>query len=89
MTPHLSATMERKHCLAWIALSMIAAALLTLLCLILNDHAETQAQKRVEQMAVRVKPASAGLIQASTPAPVSQRGQPARHAEALQQASAR
>ncbi|NSX15913.1 hypothetical protein HTY52_17650 [Cupriavidus taiwanensis] len=81
--------MERKHCLAWIALSMIAAALLTLLCLILNDHAETQAQKRVEQMAVRVKPASAGLIQASTPAPVSQRGQPARHPETLQQASAR
>lgn len=59
MTPPLSATMERKHCLAWIALSMIAAALLTLLCLILNDHAETQAQKRVEQMAVRVKPAGA------------------------------
>ncbi|QUN30306.1 hypothetical protein KB879_10530 [Cupriavidus sp. KK10] len=55
--------MERKHCLAWIALSMIAAALLTLLCLILNDHAETQAAKRVEQMAVRVKPAGAGLIQ--------------------------
>ncbi|NUT17035.1 MAG: hypothetical protein HOQ33_21400 [Cupriavidus sp.] len=51
--------MERKHCLAWIALSMIAAALLTLLCLILNDHAETQAHKRFEQMAVRVKPAGA------------------------------
>ncbi|SOZ38258.1 hypothetical protein [Cupriavidus neocaledonicus] len=51
--------MERKHCLAWIALSMIAAALLTLLCLILNDHAETRAQRRVEQMAVRVKPAGA------------------------------
>ncbi|PZX25985.1 hypothetical protein; putative exported protein [Cupriavidus phytorum] len=84
--------MERKHCLAWIALSMIAAALLTLLCLILNDHAETQAQKRVEQMAVRVKPAGAGLIQANAPAPSSQssqRPQPARHAERLQQASAR
>ncbi|SPA31191.1 hypothetical protein [Cupriavidus taiwanensis] len=79
--------MERKHCLAWIALSMIAAALLTLLCLILNDHAETQAQKRVEQMAVRIKPAGAGLIQANAPSP-SQRLQPARH-ESLQQASAR
>lgn len=81
--------MERKHCLAWIALSMIAAALLTLLCLILNDHAETQAQKRVEQMAVRVKPAGASLIQANAPSPSSQRLAPARHAERLQQASAR
>ena len=81
--------MERKHCLAWIALSMITAALLTLLCLILNDHAETQAQKRVEQMAVRVKPAGAGLLQANTPAPSSQRLRPAQHAERLQQASAR
>jgi hypothetical protein len=57
--------MERKHRLAWIALSMIAAALLTLLCLILNDHAETQAASRAEQMAVRVKPAGAGLIHAN------------------------
>ncbi len=46
--------MERKHCLAWIALSMIAAALLTLLCLILNDHTETQAERKVRQMAGRV-----------------------------------
>ncbi|RDK10443.1 hypothetical protein [Cupriavidus lacunae] len=59
--------MERKHCLAWIALSMIAAALLTLLCLILNDHAQTQAARRVEQMATRVKPAGAGLIRANAP----------------------
>ncbi|WP_354675521.1 hypothetical protein [Cupriavidus alkaliphilus] len=81
--------MERKHCLAWIALSMIAAALLTLLCLVLNDHAETQAQKRVEQMAVRVKPTGAGLIQANAPSPSSQRPQPVRHPERLQQASAR
>lgn len=80
--------MERKHCLAWIALSMITAALLTLLCLILNDHAETQARKRVEQMAVRVKPAGT-LIQANTPSPSSQRLQPAQHAERLQQVSAR
>ncbi|SOY64126.1 hypothetical protein; putative exported protein [Cupriavidus taiwanensis] len=76
--------MERKHCLAWIALSMIAAALLTLLCLILNDHAETQAQKRVEQMAVRVKP-TAALIQANHPSPPSQQLQPARHADRLSQ----
>lgn len=89
MTPLLSATMERKHCLAWIALSMIAAALLTLLCLILNDHAETQAQKRVEQMAVRVKPAGAGLVQANSPSPSSPRFKPDQHAERLQQASAR
>lgn len=46
--------MERKHCLAGIALSMIAAALLTLLCLILNDHTETQAETKVRQMAGRV-----------------------------------
>ncbi|BDB27063.1 hypothetical protein CTP10_R44680 [Cupriavidus sp. P-10] len=46
--------MERKHCLAWIALSMIAATLLTLLCLILDDHAETRAATRVRQMEVRV-----------------------------------
>ena len=57
--------MERKHCLAWIALSMIAAALLTLLCLILNDHAQTQAARRSEQMAVRVKPAGAAVIRAN------------------------
>ncbi|MDQ0138718.1 hypothetical protein [Cupriavidus necator] len=81
--------MERKHCLAWIALSMIAAALLTLLCLILNDHAETQAGKRVEQMAVRVKPAGADLIQAITVAPSPQRVEPVRHAERSQQTSAR
>ncbi|AQV97598.1 hypothetical protein BJN34_27430 [Cupriavidus necator] len=61
--------MERKHCLAWIALSMIAAALLTLLCLILNEHAQTQAARRIEQMATRVKPAGAGLIRANAPSP--------------------
>ncbi|WP_316153952.1 hypothetical protein [Cupriavidus sp. BIC8F] len=73
--------MERKHCLAWIALSMIAAALLTLLCLILNDHAETQAAKRVEQMAIRVKPAGAGLIQTRAASPAAQ--QPERLSQAL------
>ena len=50
----IHSTMERKHCLAWIALSMIAAALLTLLCLILNDHAQTRAATRIRQMEVRV-----------------------------------
>ncbi len=73
--------MERKHCLAWIALSMIAAALLTLLCLILNDYAETQAAKRVEQMAVRVKPAGAGLIQTRAASAAAQ--QPERLSQAL------
>ncbi|MEM5276179.1 hypothetical protein VSR17_14205 [Cupriavidus taiwanensis] len=68
---------------------MITAALLTLLCLILNDHAETQAQKRVEQMAVRVKPAGAGLIQANALSPSSQRLLPARHADRLPQPSPR
>jgi hypothetical protein len=54
--------MERKQCLAWIALSMIAAALLTLLCLILNEHTETQAAIKVRQMAVRVvSPGSAAM----------------------------
>ncbi|WP_454738239.1 hypothetical protein [Cupriavidus necator] len=65
--------MERKHCLAWIALSMIAAALLMLLCLILNDHAETQAARKVRQMAGRVN----ADTRASQPAHQAQRLPPA------------
>lgn len=76
--------MERKHCLGWIALSMIAAALLTLLCLILNDHAEVQAERRVEQMATRVRPADPALRPASATSRMAPSRQQLSHAAATQ-----
>ncbi|MGY2489509.1 hypothetical protein AU476_37680 [Cupriavidus sp. UYMSc13B] len=76
--------MERKHCLGWIALSMIAAALLTLLCLILNDHAEVQAVRRVEQMATRVRPADPSVLPASAMSRTTPSRQQLSHAAATQ-----